>query len=169
MKRLVLSASIAASLLAGCGTDAPSAEPTPSAASTAPTSATLGGVVEFQFDGSSATTEVDAVADDAGISGSAVTTSGADTHAVKLECAHRDGDTWAFGGTVEESTIEAGAVGSWSAVVVRDGPPQEVAIWLSGDKSDGVDCAGWLESVGLSGIGDENFEPVESGELVPPA
>ena len=56
----------------------------------------------------------------------------------------------------------------WSAVVVKDGPPQQIGIWLSDDKAEGVDCDGWLGPLGLADIGAENFVPVDSGALVPP-
>jgi hypothetical protein len=124
--------------------------------------------VDFAFDGAAATTDVDIVADGAGVSGTAVTTTPGDTHTVRLECASRNGDTWAVGGTVEQSTLEAGAVGDWSAVIVKDGSPQRIGIWVSDPKSDGIDCDGWLASIDLSTIDAENFEPVKSGSLVPP-
>jgi hypothetical protein len=102
------------------------------------------------------------------VSGTAVTTLSRGTHTVRLECAVRDGDTWAFGGTVEQSTAEAGSVGSWSAVIVRDGQPQRIGIWMSDPKAQGSDCAAWLAAIQLSGIEQEHFSTAESGALVPP-
>jgi hypothetical protein len=142
---------------------APSAEPTAT-----PSPTPIGGTVKFQLDGAPATTEVDAVVDGASVSGTAVTTFRAGTHTVRLECAARDGDTWAFGGTVEQSTVPGERPGFWSLVDVKDGPPQQIGIWLSADKSAGVDCDGWLAAIGLADIPPENFVPVESGALVPP-
>jgi hypothetical protein len=127
-----------------------------------------GGTVVYQLDGSSSTTVVDADDDGADLTGTAVTTSGSGTHTVALECAVRDGDTWAFGGTTEQTTLPGESAGSWSAVVVRDGSPQQIGIWLSDAKTEGIDCDGWLTGIGLAGIGAENFVPVESGALVPP-
>jgi hypothetical protein len=141
---------------------APSAEPT-----AAPSPTQVGGSVILGDEASTAT-EVDAVADGATVSGAAVTTLGTGTHTVGLECAVRDGDTWAFGGTIEQTTVPGERPGSWSAVIVRDGSPQQVAIWLSDDKTQGIDCDGWLTGAGLSGIGAEDLVPVESGALVPP-
>jgi hypothetical protein len=127
-----------------------------------------GGSVTYQLDGAAATTEV-SVAEGAGVSGTAVTTvRGGGTHTVSVECAARDGGTWAVGGTVEETTFPGEGAGSWSAVIVRDGSPQRIGIWLSDPKTEGVDCAGWLAGIDLSTIGAENFVPVESGTLVPP-
>lgn len=178
MKRLVLCTSIVVSILAGCGAAAPSAAPTQDTASTPAPVATLGatpspngaigGTVDYVLDGSSTTTDVDAVADGASVSGTAVTTFGNGTHTVRLECAARDGDTWAFGGTTEQTTVPGESAGYWSAIVVKDGPPQQIGIWLSDDKLEGIDCIGWLTGIDLADIGAENYVPVESGALVPP-
>ncbi len=128
----------------------------------------IGGTVTFQMDGAHATTTVDAVADGASVSGTAVSTLGSGTHTVDVECAARDGDTWAFGGTIKETTVVGEPAGAWSAVVVRDGSPQKVGIWLSDGKAAGTDCDAWLAAIGMSTIDAENFHPVESGTLVPP-
>ena len=141
---------------------APSPTPT---ASSSPTP--VGGTVEFQLDGVPTTTDID-IADGASVSGTAVTTSVRGTHTVGLECAARDGDTWAFGGTTKQTTLPGERAGDWSAVVVRDGSPQQIGIWLSDAKSEGIDCDGWLGAIGMAGIDASNFGPVESGELVPP-
>jgi hypothetical protein len=142
---------------------APSVTPSPT-----PSSAPIGGIVQYQLDGAAATTEVEAVADGASVTGTAVTTRIATAHTVRLECAARDGDTWAFGGTIEKTTVSGEAAGGWSAVIVKDGSPQRIAIWLSDHKSAGSDCDGWLASIDLADIGAENFQPVESGALVSP-
>jgi hypothetical protein len=124
--------------------------------------------VNYQSDGATATTDVDAVADGASVSGTAVSKLGSGTHTVRLECAARDGDTWALGGTTEQTTVPGEKAGVWSAVIVKDGSPQQIGIWLSDDKSEGMDCDGWLGAIAFSTIDLENFIPVESGELVPP-
>jgi uncharacterized Zn-binding protein involved in type VI secretion len=141
----------------------PSPTPTPT-----PSPTPLGGTVDYQLDGAPATTTVDAVADGASVSGTAVTTLSSGTHTVQLECAARDGDTWAFGGTIEQTTLPGERAGGWSAVIVKDGSPQQIGIWLSDPKSEGSGCDGWLASIDLADIGLENFRPVESGALVPP-
>jgi hypothetical protein len=139
---------------------APSAEPTSS-----PSPAPIGGTVHY---GLTDTTVVEAVADGASVSGTAVSTLGGRTHTVQLECAVRDGDTWAFGGTIEETTIPGERAGFRSAVMVRDGSPQGIAIWLSDDKVEGIDCAAWLGANDMEGLGADLFVTVESGTLVPP-
>jgi hypothetical protein len=129
---------------------------------------TLGGAVQYQLDGAAATTEVDAHADGAVVSGTAVTTLAGGTHTVRLECAGRNGETWALAGTTVETTVAGERAGDWSAVVVRDGTPQQIGIWFSDPKSEGIDCSGWLAAIDLGTIDLSNFEPVESGALVPP-
>lgn len=140
-----------------------SADPSPS-----PSSTPVGGTVEYQADGASASTVVDAVADGTTVSGTAVTTMASGIHTVGLECAAQAGDTWAFAGTTERTTIASEQAGDWSAVVVRGSSPQHIGIWLSDDKPEGDTCDAWLESIDLDDIDAENFQPVESGELIPP-
>jgi hypothetical protein len=160
---LVLGAQFLGSPAPGGVGGAPSATPTPT-----PSPTPIGGRVQYQIDGAPATTEVDAAVDGASVTGTAVTTFARGTHTVRLECAARDGDTWAFGGTIEETTVPGERGDYWSAVIVRDGSPQRIGIWLSDDKTEGRDCEGWLAAIDLAGIGPENFDPVESGTLVPP-
>jgi hypothetical protein len=141
----------------------PSPEPTAS-----PSPTPFGGSVDYQLDGAPATTEVNVVADGASVSGTAVTTFAGDTHTVRLECATRDGDFWAVGGTTEETTVQGERAGAWSAVIVKDGSPQRIGIWLSDTKTEGTDCDEWLASIALATIAPENFQPVESGALESP-
>ena len=75
---------------------------------------------------------------------------------------------WALGGTTDKSTIPGEPIGTWSAVIVREGSPQQIAIWFSGDAPAGSDCAGFLASHAFADLGPEAFEKVESGALVPP-
>jgi hypothetical protein len=159
---LGLIALLAFAILSGCSGQTP-ASSTPSA------SGALGGTVQYQADGAPATTEVEVVADGANVSGTAVTTLREGTHTVRLECAARDGDTWAFGGKTEQTTVPGEEAGDWSAVIVKDGSPQQIGIWLSDDPSNASDCEAWLALIDMATIDPENFNPVESGALVPPA
>jgi hypothetical protein len=139
----------------------PSAAPSSSGA--------FGGTVKFQMEGGSrATTTIDAVADGASLSGTAVTTIPEGTHTVRVGCAAQDGSGWVLGGTVEKTTVPGEPVGAWSAVVVKDGSPQEIAIWLSASPSDASDCDAWVSAVKAADIPPSEFTPVESGTLVPP-
>jgi hypothetical protein len=146
----------------GLGT-APSDSP---AATRSPTS--FGGTVEYHVDGASATTEVTAVVDGDSVSGTAVTTLIRGVHTVQVECAAQSGDYWAVGGTIEESTVPGERAGLWSAVVVKDGSPQQIGLWLSDGKTEGSDCDGWLASVHFAELDAEVFVPVSSGTLVRP-
>jgi hypothetical protein len=151
-------ASVDASPSASVGS--PDATPSPSGA--------FGGIVHYQSDGSAATTEVNVVADGATVSGTAVTTFREGTHTVRLGCASQNGDTWALGGTTEQTTVPGERAGDWSAVIVKEGSPQRIGIWLSDDPSKASDCEAWLASTDFANIGPENFNVVESGALVPP-
>lgn len=135
-------------------------------ASATPSASPIGGTVEYLSDGIPATTEVTAVADGTSVSGTAVTTFGSGTHTVRLECAARDGDTWAFVGTTVQTTVPGERAGDWSAVVVRDGSPQQIGIVLSIAKAAGEDCYAEWGSADMADIDASN--PVESGALVPP-
>jgi hypothetical protein len=188
--RTILSVLVTALLVVGCagatGSPAPAASapaastpasvspPSASASASAETIATpsqsgaFGGVVQFTGDGHATTTTVDGVADGTSVSGTAVTASAEGTHTVKLGCAAQNGDRWALAGKVENTTVHGEPVGAWSAVMVKDGSPQKIAIWLSDDPSSAPDCDAWLAKIDFADIGDENFTPVESGTLVPP-
>lgn len=141
----------------------PTLAPSPS-----PTTA-FGGVVQYHVDGNAATTDIDAVTDGASVSGTAVTKLGTGTHTVRLACAARDGDAWVVAGTTEKTTVAGERPGAWSAVIVKDGSPQQIAIWLSEDASAASDCGAFVASFDAAGLDTDVFEAVESGALVPPA
>jgi hypothetical protein len=143
----------------------------PGVAGSAPVSTPnpFGGTVQYQLDGGPATTEVDAVAVGASVSGTAVTTFREATHTVQLGCAAQKRGSWVLGGTVEKTTVPGETAGYWSAVIVKDGSPQQIGIWLSGDPSSASDCEAFVASIEPAELGAENFSPVESGSLVPPS
>ncbi len=185
--RTMVGALIGTLLVAGCAgatgsaapaASAPAASTPASVSPSTPASASLGaspsqsgaigGTVQYKVDGAAATTEVDLVADGATVSGTAVTTFREGTHTVRVGCAAKNGDTWALGGTTEQTTVPGERAGDWSAVIVKDGSPQMIGIWLSDDPSKASDCAAWLATTDFGTIGAENFNAVESGALVPP-
>ena len=193
MNRLVVCLSIALGFVAGCAVAAPRAAPTQRTSSTVTPVATLGptqppaataspaptqtppsptgafgGSVHYQIDGGPATTEIHALADRASVSGTAVTAFHEGTHTVRLGCVARKGDIWVLGGTTEKSTIHGEPAGTWSAVIVKDGSPQQIAIWLSADPSTARDCEAFLASFNPADFEPGTFSPVESGTLVPP-
>ncbi len=155
-------------IVAGCAAPAQSSASAPAPAASASPSGAVGGSVHYQLDGAPATTEVDAVASGASVSGTAVSELGKGTHTVRLKCAGDYGDTWAFGGTTEQTTVPGERAGAWSAVIVKDGSPQQIGLWLSDEEWQGSDCDAWLASIDLSQIDPSNFHPVESGALVAP-
>ena len=170
-RRRVLAVALAPLLLpivAGCAAPTQGSASAPAPVASASPSGAFGGSVHYQMDGAPATTEVDAVASGASVSGTAVSELGAGTHTVQLACAIRNGDTWALAGTTEQTTVPGERAGDWSAVIVKDGSPQHIGIWLSADPEEGSDCATFLASIDISTIDLENFQPVESGALVPP-
>lgn len=159
----------------GAGVGAPPATGTPtlspaqSTLSAAPTQiGAFGGTAHWRESGAPVTTEVDAVASGATVTGTAVTTFRNGIHTVRLGCASRDGDIWAVVGTVEQSTLPGEPDGAWSAVIVKDGPSRQIAVWLSADAPAGIDCAGFLALHQFADLRPEDFVPVESGELMPP-
>ena len=185
--RTMVGALIGTLLVAGCAgatgsaapaASAPAASTPASVSPSTPASASLGaspsqsgaigGTVQYKVDGAAATTEVDLVADGATVSGTAVTTFREGTHTVRVGCAAKNGDTWALGGTTEQTTVPGERAGDWSAVIVKDGSPQMIGIWLSDDPSKASDCEAWLATTDFGTIGAENFNAVESGALVPP-
>ena len=184
--RTILGVLVIAVLVVGCGgaastqaPAAPSAAPTQGTASTSAPVATasatpsasgaLGGIVHYRLDGAPATTEVDIVADGASVSGTAVTAFRGGTHTVRLGCAARYGGTWVLGGTTEKSTVPGESAGAWSAVTVKDGSPQQIAVWLSaGLPEAGGSCDAFLASFAPAELEPGAFNPVESGVLVPP-
>jgi hypothetical protein len=100
------------------------------------------------------------------VSGTAVTTLVSGTHTVGLECAADHGDTWAFAGTIERTTVPGERAGYWSVINVKDGSPQQIAIVWSVDKTPGEDCGAFLGN--FAGWDRSALSPVESGALVPP-
>jgi hypothetical protein len=184
--RTILGVLVSAVLVAGCagaaGTQAPAASApstqapaasasgtlAPATAATPSPSGAFGGTVQYKIDGGPATTTVDAVADGASVSGTAVTTFREGIHTVRLGCATQGGGSWVVGGTVETTTVHGESAGAWSAVIVKLGSPQQIGIWLSADPADATDCDAWVASIKPAEIGAENFSPVESGALVPP-
>ncbi len=186
--RTILGVLVSAVLVVGCAgaaatqvpaasapsSQAPAASASEQAPATSATAATpspsgaFGGIVHYQIDGGPATTEVNAIAEGASLSGTAVTTFREGVHTVRLGCATQGGGSWVVGGTVETTTVHGESAGAWSAVIVKDGSPEQIGIWLSAGPEAGSDCAAFLSSFVVAELDPGAFNPVESGELVPP-
>ena len=169
--RMVFGLVVSALLVVGCagasGSPAPAAS-VPAAASPSQGGA-FGGAVQFKYHGTASTTTVDAAADGTSVSGTAVTQIGKGTHTVQLGCAAQTADMWAVAGKTENSNVEGGRAGDWSAVIVKPGSPAKIGIWVSEDASAASDCDAWLKAVDLPTLDLTGFETVESGTLTPPA
>ena len=164
--RTIIGALVMAVVLIGCG--GASTSEAPSASVEASSSGTFGGSVTFNVDGAPATTVVDATADGEAVSGTAVTTFEKGTHTVRLACAaNHDGD-WVLGGTIEATTLPGETAGPWSAVIVRDGSPKTIAIWLSAGPEDADTCDAFVASIDPAELDQSFFSPIDSGELVLP-
>jgi hypothetical protein len=177
--RTILGLLVGTLLIAGCagttGSPAPASAPASAATAASPSpSGAFGGVAHFTMDGKPATTTVDLVVDGASVSGTAVTDIGdatdlgKGTHTVKLGCASQQGDWWAVGGKTDKTTVNGEKAGDWSAVIVRDGSPQLIGIWLSDDPSKVSDCSAWLAAIDFADMDLQTFDTVESGTLVHP-
>ena len=177
--RTILGVLVGTLLIAGCagttGNAAPASAPASAATVASPRpSGAFGGVAHFTMHGKPATTTVDVVADGASVSGTALTDIGdatdlgRGTHTVKLGCAAQQGDWWALGGKTDKTTVHGEKAGDWSAVIVRDGSPQLIGIWLGDDPSNASDCSAWLAAIEFADIDLQNFDTVESGTLVHP-
>jgi hypothetical protein len=177
--RTILGFFVGTFLVAGCagttGSPAPASAPASAATVASPSpSGVFGGVAHFTMEGKPATTTVDLDVDGASVSGTAVTDIGEatdlgkGTHTVKLGCAAQQGDWWALGGKTDKTTVNGEKAGDWSAVIVRDGSPQLIGIWLSDDPSNASDCGAWLAAIDFADIGLDAFNTVESGTLVRP-
>jgi hypothetical protein len=163
--RTILGVLVMAAVVVGCGSAASTPAPATPGASPSPSGAFGGTVTHGPH---RATTTIDAVANGASVSGTAITTVPEGTHTVRLGCVAQDEGGWVLGGTTEKSTIPGEPVGTWSAVIVKAGTPQQIGIWLSADPSDASDCAAWVASIKAADIPPEEFSPVDSGSLVPP-
>ena len=131
----------------------------------APASNDVSGRVTFQLGDNAVAVEVDASADGAALSGTAVVSFAPDEFTIALECSREfDDTTWILAGTTTESTTDNSPVGSRSAILVRDGAPQEVILWFE-DPPPAEDCAGFLEGIPEEDIVNAGFTPVTEGEI----
>ena len=90
---------------------------------------------------------------------------------IGLECSRMfDDTTWILGGEIVQSTSEGQAVGTRSAVIVRDGSPQQVILWFEDPSSPaGAGCAAFVNAIPDEEVVNGGFVPVEEGEISLPA
>jgi hypothetical protein len=130
---------------------------------------TISGQVTFLLGDQQIAVDVDASANGSALSGTAVVSHAPDRFTIGLECARMfDDTTWILGGEIEESTAEDQAVGTRSAVIVRDGAPQQVILWFE-DPPPAADCPAFVDSITDEAIAGSTFGPVQEGEISLPA
>jgi hypothetical protein len=131
----------------------------------APASNDVSGQVTFPLGDTPVTVEVAASADGAALSGTAVVSFAPDEFTIALECSRQfDDTTWILGGTTTESTTDNSPVGTRSAVLVRDGEPQELILWFE-DPPPADDCAGVVNALQDDAIVNAGFVPATEGEI----
>ena len=141
----------------------PTSSPTPS-----PTAAFVGG--QFVFAGDAAVS-IDASSDGSTLSGSVEGEWGGKPFSITLQCLRQfDDRTWMLAGVLTQSADPNRADGSWGAVIVRDGSPQQTGVWTDASTA-GDDCDEFVR--GIPEMAVEGFEmigPMDSGSVVlPPA
>ncbi len=115
-----------------------------------PSAATpVSGQVTFPLGDQSATVNADASAIGSRLAGTATVAIASDRFTIGLECSRMfDDTTWILGGEIIQSTSEGQAVGTRSAVIVRDGSPQQVILWFEDPSSPaGAGCAAFVNAI----------------------
>ena len=149
-------------LPADSGVGAPPETGSPSAAA-AP--GAVSGQVTFTLGDTPVTIDMDAMADGSALSGTAVISFDTDEFTIDLECSRQfDDTTWILGGTTTESTTDNSPVGTRSAVLVRDGTPQELILWFE-DPPPADDCAGFVNGLQDGEVVNAGFGPATEGEI----
>ena len=125
----------------------------------------VSGQLTFSLGDAPVSVEVDASADGSALSGTAAVRFDTDQFTIELECSRQfDDTTWILGGTTTESTTDNSPVGTRSALLVRDGAPQEMILWFE-DAPPADDCAGFVNSLQEDAIVNAGFGPVTEGEI----
>ena len=152
-------------LPADSGVGAPSQTGSP-AASVTPRP--VSGQVAFTLGDTPVTVDMDASATGSVLSGTAVVSFDTDQFTIELECSRQfDDTTWILGGTTTESTTDNSPVGTRSAVLIRDGEPQELILWFE-DPPPADDCAGFVTALQDDAIVNAGFVPATEGEISRP-
>lgn len=80
-----------------------------------------------------------------------------------------DDQTWMLAGEVEESAPGGQALGTRIAVIVRDGSPQQVAIWAE-EAPLAADCGAFASDIPTDAVeGPAAITPVKEGGISLPA
>jgi hypothetical protein len=79
-----------------------------------------------------------------------------------------DATTTILGGKIVQSTSPERTIGMRSAVLVRDGSPQQVIPWFE-DQPRAADCAAFVDAITDEEVANGGFVPVEEGQILLPA
>jgi hypothetical protein len=113
--------------------------------------------------------DIEASANGATLSGTAAVSFPGGAVTMGLQCARQfDAQTWMLAGEVGESSGEGLPIGTWMAVIVRDGSPQQVGIWPASAPT--ADCAEFVSQIPDRAVeGPNQITPVKDGEISLPA
>jgi hypothetical protein len=141
--------------------------PTDSSAPSA-TARPVGGQYTFAGDIS---VDMDAASDGSALSGTAVGSTSGEPFTIDFQCLRQfDDQTWMLAGVLTQSAVPAQPDGSWAAVIVRDGSPQQTGIYIQ-PQATADDCAEFVREIPDNAVeGFEMIGPMDSGSVVlPPA
>jgi hypothetical protein len=134
----------------------------------APTARVIGGHYTFAGD---APVDINGSSDGSSLSGSVEGEWGGKPFSITLQCLRQfDDRTWIFAGVLTQSADPNRADGSWGAVIVRDGSPQQTGVWTDASTA-GDDCDEFVRRIPDMAVeGFEMISPMDSGSVIlPPA
>jgi len=159
---VVLAVVLGSQFLAGSSSvGGPTSSPSPT-----PTSAFVGG--QFVFAGDNPI-NIDASSDGSSLSGTVDGEWGGEPFRIRLDCLRQyDPATWMLAGVLTQSAVPDNAVGSWAAVIVRDGSPQQAGIYTQ-PKATAAGCAVFVSQIPDSAVdGQEMIAPMNEGNVTLP-
>ena len=141
----------------------PTTSPAPS-----PTAQPVGG--QFRFAGD-ISVDINASSDGSSLSGTVVGSVNGETFRITLQCPRQfDDQTWMFAGELTESADPNTPDGSWGAVIVRDGSPQQAGVYTQ-PTGTADDCEEFARTIPDNAVeGFEMLGPMDEGGItLPPA
>ena len=143
-------------------------DPSVGGPTSSPTPTAVGG--QFTFAGGESVS-IDASSDGSSLSGSVEGEWAGKPFSITLQCLRQfDDRTWILAGVLTQSADPNRADGSWGAVIVRDGSPQQTGVWTDASTA-GNSCDEFVR--GIPDMAVEGFEmisPMDSGSVIlPPA
>jgi hypothetical protein len=144
----------------GIGVPTESSSPVPSPSATA-----VGG--QFTFAGIAV--DMNASSDGSTLSGTVTGSYDEKTFSIELQCLRQfDGQTWMLAGVLTKSAVASQADGSWAAVIVRDGTPQQAGIYIQA-QGTADDCGEFVSEIPDSAVeGQDMIGDIDDGEITLP-